>query len=130
MELGALAGTARTMARNSIGGRAPPIGSKGVDVVTSARIAPFEQMFANTDWERATKFVGRLGLTFNVGNVAMGFRRSVSDGLYASADWAVGSGLALIPYAGIPLSLMYSAHGGTKAIANDIKYFSGQCRKQ
>lgn len=130
MELGAIAVTARTMARNSTGGGAPPIGSRGVDAVTSARIAPYEQMFANTDRERVTKLVGRLSLTFSVGNVVMGFRRSVSDGFYASADWVIGSGLALVPVAGVPLSLLYSAHGGTKAIANDIKYISGQCRKQ
>lgn len=93
------------------------------------RIAPFQRMFAHIDWERAAKSVGRLGATFSFVNVAVGFRSSVSDGVYASADWAVGLGLAFVPYAGIPFSIMYSAHGGTKAVANEIKSVTGQCRK-
>jgi hypothetical protein len=60
-----------------------------------------------------------------------GFRSSVADGLYATADVAVGTGLVLaVPYAGVPVSIVYSAHGGSKALVNDVGYMTGKCRAQ
>lgn len=118
------------MARNASGSGVPPVGSAGVGPVTSARIAPAEKMLANTDWARAGKLIGKLGTSLNVFNVVTGFKSSFSDGLYATADWTVGGLLALVPYAGVPLSVAYSGHGGTRALVNDGKYLLGQCRRQ
>ncbi|MCW5672744.1 MAG: RHS repeat-associated core domain-containing protein [Hydrogenophaga sp.] len=120
--------TARMLAANATNGSMPPIGARGVDPVTSARIAPHEQIAANTDWAKVAKTGARLGTAFNVYNVVSGFRSSIADGLYATTDMAVGTALAFVPLAGVPLSIAYSAHGGSKALVNDVRYATGQCR--
>jgi RHS repeat-associated protein len=120
--------TARALAASDIGDSTPPIGARGLDSVTSARIAPYQQIAANIDWPRVAKAGARLGSAFNVYNVVSGFQSSVTDGLYASVDVAVGTALAFVPFAGVPLSIAYSAHGGSKALVNDARYVTGQCR--
>ncbi len=120
--------TARVLAANTTDGSMPPIGARRVGPVTSARIAPYEQIAANTDWARVAKAGARLGTAFNVYNVVSGFRSSVADGLYATTDMAVGTALAFVPLAGVPVSIGYSAHGGSKALVNDVRYATGRCR--
>lgn len=52
--------TARTLAASVTDGSMPPIGARGIDPVTSARIAPYQQLAANTDWAKAAKIGTRL----------------------------------------------------------------------
>lgn len=105
-----------------------PIGARGVDPVTSARIAPYEQLGANTDWAKVAETGARLGTAFNIYNVVSGIRSSIADGLFATTDMAVGTTLAFVPLVGVPVSIAYSAHGGSKALVNDVRYATGQCR--
>jgi hypothetical protein len=129
--LTAAVAAARTAAANATGSSPPVVGSRGADAVTSARIAPYERIAANVDWPSAYRAAARLGTALNFYNVVSGFRSSVADGLYATADVAVGTGLVLaVPYAGVPVSIAYSAHGGSKALVNDVGYMTGQCRAQ
>jgi hypothetical protein len=127
-DIAAAAATARTLAANVTDGSMPPVGARGVDAVTAGRIAPFEQMAANSDWAKLAKAGARAGTAFNIYNIFSGFQSSVADGIYATADMAVGTALAYVPYAGVPLSIGYSLHGGSKAIVKDAKYVTGQCR--
>jgi hypothetical protein len=127
--LAALGASAATIANNSTG-ETPRIGSRGVDAVTSARIAPFQQLAANTDWALVAKMATRASWGLNVVNIGVGFRSSVSDGMYAVADFGIGVALPFVPWVGIPASIAYGAHGGSKALVNDVKYFTGSCTRQ
>lgn len=130
--LTAAAATARTLAANVADGSVPPSTARGMNPLTSSRIAQFERMAANMEhnYGAVAKTVARSAAVVNVFNIASGFRNSVSDGLHAVVDVAAGTGLAFVPLVGVPLSVAYSAHGGSKALINDVKYLTGQCRAQ
>jgi hypothetical protein len=127
--LAAISATAATVAKNTTDGIPPSVGSRGIDAVTSARIAPFEQLAANIEWAQLAKVATRASWGVNVINIGAGFRSSVPDGLYAVTDFAVGVGLPFVPWVGIPTAIAYGAHGGSKALVNDLKHFAGSCTR-
>ena len=128
--LATLGASAATAARNSTG-EIQATGSRGVNAVTSARIAPYQQLAANTDWAALAKFATRASWGLGIVNTGAGFiRGSVSDGMYALTDLALGVALPFVPWVGIPSAIAYGAHGGSKAVVNDVKYVAGRCERR
>jgi hypothetical protein len=126
--LAALGASAAVAAQNSTG-EMPATGSRGVDAVTSARIAPYQQLAASMDWAAVAKTATRASWGLSIVSIGAGFRSSVSDGMYAVADFGVGVALPFVPWVGIPAAIAYGAHGGSKSLVNDAKYFTGACER-
>jgi RHS repeat-associated protein len=101
--------------------------ARGVDPVTSARLAPAAHLIDNTDWERMARAGSRLGLALNALNVYSGFSESAEQGLYAVSDVFVGFAASRAGPYGVAGSIAFSMHGGTEAVVNDARYLLGGC---